>query len=178
PLGRLRDLQQVAPSMEGSLDHASTIIATAWTTEVQTFVAQGGAAILLQAGEGPPGPLPAIPLPFWRESIKVVEPHPAWGDFPHDGWAGLQFFGCAADHALETAPLGAQAAPILRRLDARTMHVHDYATELRWGEGRLIVSTLRFEGGHGEQPLGISRNTAAAYLLNCWVRYLIDIQKT
>jgi hypothetical protein len=54
------------------------------------------------------------------------------------------------------------------------MRVHDYAAEIAWGCGRAIISTLRFEGGAGDQPLGISRNTAAAYLLWCWVRYLRD----
>jgi hypothetical protein len=52
------------------------------------------------------------------------------------------------------------------------MHLHEYAAELRWGQGRLIASTLRFEGGQGVQPLGIARNTAAAYLLWCWASYL------
>jgi hypothetical protein len=47
--------------------------------------------------------------------------------------------------------------------------VHDYAAEIRWGAGRLIVSTLRFDGGLGDQPAGISRNTGAGYLLNRWI---------
>ncbi len=64
------------------------------------------------------------------------------------------------------------ATPILRRLDMRAMHLYDYAAEIAWGNGRAIVTTLRFEGGAGDQPLGISRNTAAAYLLQCWLRYL------
>ena len=109
-------------------------------------------------------------MPFWREAIRIAEPHPAWRDFPCDD-VGMQFYGCATDHALDTAAL-AGANPILRRLDARTMHVHDYAAEIAWGRGRAIISTLRFEGGAGDQPLGISRSTAAAYLLWCWVRYL------
>ena len=83
-----------------------------------------------------------------------------------------EFLGCATDCALNTSRVVDQATPILRRLDTRTMHIHDYATELTWGRGRVIASTLRFEGGHGDQPTGISRNTAAAYLLHCWVRYL------
>jgi hypothetical protein len=112
-------------------------------------------------------------MPFWREALRVCEPHPAWGDFPHDGWAALQFYGCATDHALDTAASGLPVAPILRRIDTRTMHIHDYAAELAWGTGRLIVSTLRFAGGHGDQPVGVARNTAASYLLSCWARYLI-----
>jgi hypothetical protein len=127
--------------------------------------------VLLQEG-GAPGPVPAVAMPFWREAVRLCEPHPAWGDFPHDGWAGLQLYGCATDHALDTAPLGADARPILRRVDTRTMHIHDYAAEIAWGQGRLIVSTLRFHGGGGDQPVGITRNTAAAHLLSRWVSYL------
>jgi hypothetical protein len=68
---------------------------------------------------------------------------------------------------------GTAVRPILRRLDARTMAVHDYAAELLLGSGRLLVTTLRFEGGLGDQPLGIERNTAAAYLLHCFVDALL-----
>jgi hypothetical protein len=52
------------------------------------------------------------------------------------------------------------------------MRLHEYAAELAWGAGRLLVTTLRFAGRQGAQPQGIARNTAAAYLLWCWVRYL------
>ena len=62
--------------------------------------------------------------------------------------------------------------PILRRVDARTAALHDYAVELTHGKGKLIVSTLRFEGGLGDQPLGISRNSSASYLLSRWIRWL------
>jgi hypothetical protein len=111
-------------------------------------------------------------MPFWREGVKLLEPHPAWGDFPHDGYVDLQFYGLAAGHALDVSAFRGEVRPILRRLDARTMAIHDYAVELGFGAGRIIVSTLRFEGGLGDQPFGISRNTAAAYLLACWLRYL------
>ena len=168
--GRLRDLPHLAPAIRKDLERATVAVATSWTPAVAAFVAGGGAAVLAQAGEGPPGPVATVALPFWREAVRIVAPHPAWGDFPHDGLAGWQFLGCATDHALETAPL--PVTPILRRLDARTMRVHDYAAELAWGAGRLIVTTLRFEGGQGEQPFGVQRNTAAAYLLRCFVGYL------
>jgi hypothetical protein len=130
-------------------------------------------------------------MPFWREAVKVIEPHEAWGDFPHAGWVDLQFAGCATDLALETRSLGAGARPIaadlagashagddmqmrplLRRVDARTSLVHDYAIELGVGAGRMILSTLRFEGSRGNQPRGVERNTAAAYLLSRWVHWL------
>jgi hypothetical protein len=44
---------------------------------------------------------------------------------------------------------------------------------LEWGAGRLIITTLRLQGGHGDQPAGIERSPAAAYLLACWVRHLL-----
>jgi hypothetical protein len=108
-------------------------------------------------------------MPFWREAIRVAEPHPSWGDFPHGGGAGLPFYGCASDHALDLT--GTAAAPILRRIDARTMAAHAYVAELRIGRGRVIISTLRVEGGQGDQPSGIAANTAAAYLLSRWAQY-------
>jgi hypothetical protein len=183
PTGRLRDLHQIAPEIE-VIDHGSTassvvgrrssvVIATAWTAEVAEFVARGGAAVLLQAGHGPPGPVPVVEVPFWREAVRIAEPHPAWGDFLYAD-VGMQFYGCATDRALDTAALHDPFAPILRRLDARSMRLGDYAIEIGWGRGRAIITTLRFEGGAGDQPLGIGRNTAAAYLLRCWVRYLKD----
>lgn len=150
----------------------SVVIATAWTAALDAFVRAGGRALLIQDPSGPPGPLAALPMPFWREALRLCEPHPAWGDFPHQGWAGLQLYGCASDHALDTEALGERARPILRRIDTRTMRYHDYACELAWGDGRLIVTTLRFQGGHGDQPAGVARNTAAAHLLSCMVRAL------
>jgi hypothetical protein len=36
----------------------------------------------------------------------------------------------------------------------------------------MIVTTLRFAGGQGNQPLGLTRNTAARYLLAQWITWL------
>ncbi|MDQ3856300.1 MAG: glycoside hydrolase [Chloroflexota bacterium] len=173
PTGRLHDLPPSLPELAPSIEAAEVIIATVWTPEVERYALDEGRVILLQAGRGPEGPIRTVELPFWREAVRIVEPHPAWGDFPHGGLAGLQLYGCATDYALDSASLP-EALPILRRLDARTMRVHDYAAELRSGEGRCIVSTLRLEGGQADQPTGISRSVAAAYLLCCWARYLAE----
>ncbi len=180
PAGRLEGLRGLAPGV-AAIEAAEllaggrwpVIIATEWSPALDSFVRAGGRALLAQAPDGPPGPLPLVAQPFWREAVRICEQHPAWGDFPHDGWAGLQFYGCATDHALDTAAHAQAVRPILRRLDTRTMQISDYAAELAWGAGRLIVTTLRFGGGHGDQPVGIGRNTAAAHLLSCWARYLM-----
>ncbi len=186
-VGRLRDLARLAPTAVDITNADLTgdtgtrtdlvrssfvVIASAWTRALSAYVRAGGRAVVLQDGDGPPGPVATVEMPFWREALRLCEPHPAWGDFPHDGWAGLQFSGCATDYALDTLPLGMAAQPILRRIDTRTMRIHDYAAEVTWGAGRLIVSTLRLYGGAGEQPSGLAQNTAAAYLLLCWVHRL------
>jgi hypothetical protein len=44
--------------------------------------------------------------------------------------------------------------------------------EWRHGAGRAILTTLRFEGGLGDQPVSLGYNTAAAYLLRCWLDWL------
>jgi hypothetical protein len=153
-------------------------IATAWAPELREFVERGGRALLLQGGDRAPGPLPSVDVPFWRESIRLAAPHPAWRDFPLDDAMGMQFFGCATDCALDLSAFEQPWTPIFRRLDARSLRLHEYAAEIAWGAGRLIVTSLRFDGGQGAQPLGIARNTAAAYLLWCWARYLQTFERS
>lgn len=175
PLGRLAGLADVVPLESGPPTPARVLVTTAWTPEIAALIEAGGRAILLQTEPEPAGPLPTAAMPFWREAVKVIEPHPAWGDFPHEGWVNRQFYGLATAHALLPQP-AITARPLLRRLDARTMALHDYATELSLGRGQVIVSTLRFGGGLGDQPSGIAANPAALYLLGCWVRYLGEVE--
>jgi len=178
PWGRLDGLASSAPVKSSEPEAGRVLVATIWTGEIHRFLRGGGrAVVLLGVGESN-GPLTVIPMPFWREAVKVVEPHPAWGDFPHERSVDLQFYSMAPDAALDTSRAARESRtvgaprPLLRRVDARTMHVHDYAVELAVGSGRAIVSTLRLEGGLGDQALGIERNPAAAWLLRCWLRYL------
>jgi hypothetical protein len=194
PVGRLRDFTQIASGFDDrplTTDHLSisqgssvvgsrssvVVIATIWSPDLHHFVERGGRAMLLQSGDGPPGPLPTRTMPFWREATRLATPHPAWGNFPLDDALAMQLFGCATDQALDMCAFAGKWRPILRRLDTRTAELHDYALEISIGNGTAIVSTLRFEGGQGTQPLGIARNTAAAYLLWCWVSYLQTLER-
>ena len=142
-----------------------TALCTAWTGGVQTFVYNGGRVVLLQQAHGLPGPLPVLPMPYWREALKLAEPHPAWGDFP---WQqpGLQFYGLAPDCALDASSLLPSSGwrPILRRLDTRGMDLHEYIMELNLGSGRAIISTLRLQGGLGDQPSSLRYNLAGQWL--------------
>jgi hypothetical protein len=100
----------------GSPTTAPVTVATEWSPALDARVRAGGRALLLVRGR-PDDPVPSAPMPFWREGVKVLDPHPAWGDFPHEGWTDLQFFGVTPDRALdlEGAPSrhGPDAAPIL-----------------------------------------------------------------
>lgn len=166
PLGLL---DGVGPWLTGREEADAPFIATQWDAATQARVEAGGRGVLLLTNPAMASPLGLKAMPFWREAVKLIEPHAAWGDFPHEGWCDLQFFGLATDLAM--VPVD-NARPILRRVDARTCAIHDYAVEMRIGSGRLIVTTLRFAGGLGDQPVGLSRNTAAAWLLGCFARYL------
>lgn len=170
PDNRLEGLSDLV-TVRDNIGSASVLLTTIWNKDIEAFVSSGGRAILLAGSGKRHAPFKILPTPFWREAVKIIEPHPAWDDFPHEGWTDLQFYGMATNLALDTARVPG-CRPILRRLDARTMAVHDYAAELSLGKGGLIVSTLRFEGGLGQQPVGVTRNVAAAYLLSCWLRYL------
>jgi hypothetical protein len=146
------------------------VIASVWTPALEDFVRDGGRALLIQTGGGA---FPTRPVPFWREAIKLLYDHGVWDGFPHQGYADLQFYHLATDHALDLSGFdSASVQPILRRLDARVFTVLDYAAEIRFGAGRLIATSLRFWGGAGDQVVGLAASPAAAFLLRRMVEYL------
>lgn len=175
PAGRLAGLEALAPVQGSNLSADLAAVATNWDAELEAFV-RGGGHLLFNAYGERTDPFPTVEVPFWREAVKILESHPAWGDFPHDDYADLQFYGMATDLALDTSHvLGAR--PILRRMDARTGAVHDYAVEVPLGRGHVIATSLRFGGGLGNQPSSIQANIAAAHLLSRFTRYLQRDQK-
>lgn len=178
PAGELPDLLRLAGGCCEQQDHGRELgpdrvaVCTAWGRGLDRFVAGGGRVVLIQQKHGPPGPLPAVECSFWREACKLVIPHPAWGDFPHDNDPGLQFYSLATDCALDASGMGDAVSPLLRRLDTRGPDMLEYACLVPWGRGRLLATTLRFQGGLGDQPNGIARSPAAEWLLAEWIRWL------
>ena len=178
PAGVLPDLPGLAAGLCARQRHGRQLaqhrlaVCTAWGRSVDRFVAAGGRAVLVQQKNAPPGPLPVIECSFWREACKLASAHPAWGDFPHEEDPGLQFYALAPDCALDASGLAGQVSPLLRRLDTRGLDLLEYACIVRWGEGRLIATTLRLQGGLGDQPSGVARSPAAEWLLAEWVRWL------
>lgn len=171
-------------AVTGTGERIAAIVATAWRPEMLGYVRGGGRALLLQPGasEAPTGSgLPAEPMPFWREAMKLFEAHPSWGEFPHERWTDLQFHGLAGDAAFDLekvqATLGSDARllPALTRVDARSFALHGYTVEAQVGQGRLLMTTLRPQGGLGEQPSGLPRHVAGAYLLRTWLDWLASV---
>jgi hypothetical protein len=54
----------------------------------------GGRAVVLRTALGS---LPVKHCQFWRESIKLIYPHPILEHFPHQGYANVQFYHLATD---------------------------------------------------------------------------------
>jgi hypothetical protein len=178
PAGSLSGLDDLWDSAQ----HVDRRDARRWITnvltdEVREFLHGGGAVLLLQNG---PGPLPSVACPFWREGIKLLEDHPALNAFPHAGFVDLQFYGIASDVAIDTGRLRAvlpeaeTIRPIFRRLAARQFTLADYLVEVHIGTGKLIAASLRFQGGAGDQPIGLRFQTAGRWLLNNLLTALVD----
>ncbi|MCS6828518.1 MAG: hypothetical protein NZ553_18025 [Caldilinea sp.] len=153
------------------------IVTTTLTSRLMDHLRAGGRVFLMQQGYSP---LPTRQVPFWRESIKLLYPHPIWLRFPHRGFTDLQFWGLATDFAFDTSRIKEflqdtqPVQSLLRRLDAREFYVADYMIEIQIGRGRLLASTLRFQGGLGAQPYGMRRNVVGHYLLCETIRYLAE----
>jgi hypothetical protein len=164
------------PSEFNTLD-GHLLVSSVYSQEIYDHVWRGGRAIVLQAGAGA---LPVTPCPFWRESIKLIHDHPALKSFPHEGFVDLQFYNLAPDHALDTEQIQAiipnvsRIKPILRRLDARQFTTLDYLVELEIGAGKLLVSTLRFQGSTGDQTPDFKSSIVRQYLLHQLLTYLAE----
>ncbi len=151
------------------------IIATEWHRSLLEALSRGAQVILLQAQHNG---LPADGVPFWREAIGLFLPHPLWQRFRQKGYLGAQFTGLTCDCALiperVQEVLGAEAVvqPVLRRVDSRSLRVHDYLIDVTAGRGRMLATTLRVAGGLGDSPSGIERNVAGLWLLYCMAEVL------
>ncbi|MEH7438076.1 sugar-binding domain-containing protein [Neobacillus drentensis] len=134
------------------------------------FMDQGGRVLYIQRGEGE---FEIDRLPFWRESIQLFHTHPIIDSFPHENHTGMALYGVGTDTAFNRSTLPA-CSPLMDRLDARTFELTNYLFETQVGKGKLIATTLRFEGGLGSQPTGITQNTAGLYFFETIVKYLME----
>lgn len=173
PLHLLAGLEKVLPDMNQGADgkqETKVVVTTLLMPEHYELLEQGGRVFYIQRGEGE---FPVQHLPFWRESIQLFHSHPVMNTFPHEDHTGMVFYGIATDTAFENMGKD-ECAPIMDRLDARTFELNNYLFERSIGKGKLIATTLRFEGGMGAQPSGINYNPAGLYLFETIIKYLLD----
>ncbi|MBI5957759.1 MAG: hypothetical protein HY866_03420 [Chloroflexi bacterium] len=162
------DLWSTAARVERPGSETRVLITSALNSDVIDFLRGGGSVLLWQNSDQP---LPAVTGPFWRGGTKVIADHPVMNALPHAGFVDLQFYGLATPWALDTSRLDSVLPGIsdqrwlLRRLDNSQFTVADYLFEARVGAGRLFATTLRFQGGLGDQPAGLRFNLAGRWLL-------------
>jgi hypothetical protein len=163
------DLWETAARVDRPTPETRVLISTILNADVLDFLRAGGPVLLWQNGDRP---LPAVSGAFWHSGTKVIADHPVMDAFPHAGFVDLQFYGLATPWSLDSARLG-EILPdltdfrgLLRRLDNHVFTVSDYLIEARVGSGRLFATTLRFQGGLGDQPAGLRFNLAGRWLLS------------
>lgn len=159
-----RDVQRYFPFVE-AVDVIpsvqATVVAPTLSADVVSHLEQGGNAIVL----GAPGAFGEadvyLPTGLGGARGLVMEPHPALGDFPHDGFPDLQMHalleGASAfplDSAWREYVPAQGVSPIvgglvMTRDRARGQNVVSpvaYLLELKVGPGKLLISTLNFRG--------------------------------
>jgi hypothetical protein len=99
-------------------------------------------------------------------SGTVVYPHPALGDFPHEGFCDLQFWPMIyRAKSLRLADFPAGTEPAIRTIDNFSRgRSKGYTAELRVGEGRLFISTLNLTQSYSWSP-------ATRYMFDCLLEY-------
>ncbi|WP_161410407.1 glycoside hydrolase family 2 protein [Paenibacillus silvestris] len=155
----------------GLQDNTRVVITSQLLPEHESFMEQGGKVLFVQRSQY--GPFALKQLSFSRESLQLFHDHPVMNRYPHEGHTSLSMFGLATDTVFDYASLPAHQ-PLMERLDARLFERAGYMFESAQGQGTLIATTLRFEGGLGAQPQGIVNNTGARYLLDTTIKYLLE----
>lgn len=165
----LDDLRDAAFRLTGAPAPDTRVVVAATLSEaLQDYLRNGGAVLLLQTGDAP---LPAVSGPFWWHAVHLLEDHPVMNRFPHQGFADMQFYGIATPWALDTGrltevlPDAHDVHPLMRRLHPSQYTLADTLFEVRAGAGRMIATTLRFQGGLGDQPSGLRDQVAGRWLL-------------
>ncbi len=78
----------------------------------------------------------------------IISDHPLFGDFPHEGFADLQFYRLITGQPpLDLEPLGlAAGTPILRVIHSYPVsRPLAYLVERRWGQGGLVITALNLD---------------------------------
>lgn len=158
PPGRLADL---------AFGDAGPLVATRVPIDLEARLRAGGRVLLL-LDEGP-----VERAPFWRESAYEFLNEEVWSRLGFaDHWE--RFLPVSGDCVMNLAELlpGAEWSVWMNRVDTRTYADAPVLAQAEVGEGRIVATTLRPDGGLGAQPVGVSRNPSGAALLRALIREL------
>lgn len=158
-----------------AIENVDLMLTSSLTSNIRDYIKNGGKVIYLQRGEGS---LPVVSVPFWREGMVRRFEHPLLNEVKKEEWFDdLRYFSLGTDTAFnkeEIEALGYEnVTPILRRYDCRQWLATEYLAECTYGKGRMLLTTLRFEGGMGKQPLYLKNNRYARWMLDRMIGYLL-----
>lgn len=161
---------------EEKITKGQVIVTSRLTPKIKEYLKNGGKVFYLQRGKGS---LPTIPIAFWREGMIRTYDHPVLEGCERKNWLDdLRYFSISTDTALDTFVLEEQGfslkAPMIRRYDCREWKMSDYMAEYQYGEGTMIATTLRLEGGMGKQPMFLENNKLGRYLMENMLEYLTN----
>ena len=180
----LKTVEGIAATCEGTLPAPQeAMVLTERIDPTITAFMQDGGRVLLAASEGLVRPFsgklglntgryfftPPANYPPYESGHDgtIVKEHPMFGEFPHEGFADLQFYRMLAESPpLDLAPLGlTEGDPVIRAIHSYPVcRPLGYLVEGMVGEGRLILCALDLDQSWPE----------ARYLLRQLCRYLAN----
>jgi len=160
-------------SGEEEITQEQVIVTSRLTSKIKEYLKKGGKVFYLQRGKGS---LPIKPVAFWREGMIRTYEHPVLEGCERQIWLDdLRYFSVGTDTALDTFELEKGGftliSPIIRRYDCREWKMSEYMAEYQYGEGTMIATTLRLEGGMGKQPMFLENNKLGRYLTENILKY-------
>lgn len=177
PMGTLPMLDDLYESTEPFTPSANLVITNCLTPQIQAYLEAGGHVLLLQQGTQP---LPAIQVPFWRESVHLLQTD----ILPHHSHIDMQFYDIAPDIAFDMSrlhtvlPRAEDVTIMMRRLDARVFTLAEYLFGCQVGHGYLIATTLRLYGGIGDQPVSLKTNIVGRWVLYQLINHLRGLKSS
>lgn len=179
-LGKLAGTKSVG---HGDLSSASIVLTERIDEALAEFLSRGG-RVILAASEGLVRPhppnfgfvkyffTPPANYPPYEDGQNgtLIQEHPMLGDFPHEGFADLQFFRMVDNSPpIDLAPLFlADGEPVIRVIHRYPVcRPLGYLVERRVDAGMLIVSALDLDPAFAE----------ARYLLSTILKYAADSRR-
>ncbi len=164
--GKLYDFAEIGDDMQ--LPAVDIIFTTRLTPAILQFAKDGGKVLYVARGKST---LPTVPVSFWREGIVRCMEHDVLEGVTYDTWQDdLRFYDLATDTAFDVTEWSDfnfdKVTPIIKRYDCREWRENDYMVEITHGEGSIIATTLRLEGGFGKQSMLITGSALSQHLIH------------